>query len=114
MIYLVEDDASIRELVVYALNNSGFQASGFEAPSAFWQAVSRQTPELILLDIMMPGLSGLEVLSRIRKKGLTVPVLFLTARDSVDDRVMGPDSGANDYLVKPFKDEDLVKLINNK
>ena len=104
MIYLVEDDASIRELVVYALNNSGFQAVGFDTPSAFWQALARQTPELILLDIMLPDEDGLQILRKLRQSPTTrrTPVIMLTAKGSEYDKVIGLEAGADDYIPKPF------------
>ena len=84
MIYLVEDDASIRELVVYALNNSGFQAVGFDTPSAFWQALAKQTPELILLDIMLPEEDGLQMLRRLRQSALPAAPAYLQRMHGAD------------------------------
>ena len=113
MIYLVEDDASIRELVVYALNNSGFQAAGFEAPSAFWQALSRQTPDLILLDIMLPEEDGLQILRKLRQSPTTrrTPVIMLTAKGSEYDKVIGLEAGADDYIPKPFGMMELIARV---
>ena len=113
MIYLVEDDASIRELVVYALNNSGFQAAGFEAPSAFWQALSRQTPDLILLDIMLPEEDGLQMVKKLRADPRTrrTPVIMLTAKGSEYDKVIGLEAGADDYLPKPFGMMELIARV---
>ena len=113
MIYLVEDDASIRELVVYALNNSGFQAFGFDTPSAFWQALAKQTPELILLDIMLPEEDGLQMLRRLRQSPVTrrTPVIMLTAKGSEYDKVIGLEAGADDYIPKPFGMMELIARV---
>ena len=113
MIYLVEDDASIRELVVYALNNSGFQAVGFDTPSAFWQALAKQTPELILLDIMLPEVDGLQMLRRLRQSPVTrrTPVIMLTAKGSEYDKVIGLEAGADDYIPKPFGMMELIARV---
>ena len=113
MIYLVEDDASIRELVVYALNNSGFQADGFDTPSAFWQALAKQTPELILLDIMLPEEDGLQMLRRLRQSPVTrrTPVIMLTAKGSEYDKVIGLEAGADDYIPKPFGMMELIARV---
>ena len=88
MIYLVEDDASIRELVVYALNNSGFSAAGFDCPSAFWKGMGQQVPELILLDIMLPEEDGLQILKKLRANPATrrTPIIMLTAKGSEYDK----------------------------
>lgn len=113
MIYLVEDDASIRELVVYALNNSGFQAVGFDTPSAFWQALAKQTPELILLDIMLPEEDGLQMLRKLRQSPVTrrTPVIMLTAKGSEYDKVIGLEAGADDYIPKPFGMMELIARV---
>ena len=113
MIYLVEDDASIRELVVYALNNSGFQAVGFDTPSAFWQALAQQTPELILLDIMLPEEDGLQILRKLRQSPTTrrTPVIMLTAKGSEYDKVIGLEAGADDYIPKPFGMMELIARV---
>ena len=113
MIYLVEDDAGIRELVLYALNNSGFPARGFETPSAFWQALDQETPDLILLDIMLPEEDGLHILQTLRASPLTrrTPVMMLTAKGSEYDKVMGLEAGADDYLPKPFGMMELIARV---
>lgn len=113
MIYLVEDDASIRELVVYALSNSGFTATGFETPSAFWQGMARQTPSLILLDIMLPEEDGLQILKKLRQSPATrrTPVIMLTAKGSEYDKVIGLEAGADDYLPKPFGMMELIARV---
>ncbi len=102
MIYFVEDDASIRELVLYTLNNAGLQAEGFERPSAFWAAMEQVRPTLILLDIMLPGGSGLSILEELKKLKKRESVIIVSAKDSIEDKVTGLDLGADDYLAKPF------------
>lgn len=113
MIYLLEDDDSIRKLVIYTLGSQGFEAEGFERPSLFWKAVDAAVPELILLDIMLPEEDGLAVLAKLRSRRDTghVPVIMLTARESEYDRVVGLDAGADDYLPKPFGMMELVARI---
>ena len=104
MIYFVEDDSNIRELVVYTLNHSDMEAKGFGLPSEFWAELKEALPDLILLDIMLPEESGLEILRKLRSDRRTeeVPVMMLTAKDSEYDKVVGLDLGADDYLAKPF------------
>ncbi len=113
MIYLLEDDDSIRKLVVYTLNSQGFEAEGFATPSDFWAAMEHATPELILLDIMLPEEDGLSVLRRLRAAPATkkVPVIMLTAKDTEYDRVVGLDDGADDYISKPFGMMELVARV---
>ena len=110
MIYFVEDDASIRELVLYTLNNAGLQAEGFERPSAFWAAMEQVRPTLILLDIMLPGFSGLEVCQMIREFS-DVPIIMLTAKGDDMDKILGLEYGADDYITKPFGSEELLARI---
>lgn len=113
MIYIVEDDSSIRELVVYTLNSQGMEAEGFECPSAFFKALEKKVPELVLLDIMLPETDGLSVLKRLRgTPGYSgLPVIMLTARGSEYDTVLGLDSGADDYIPKPFGMMELLARI---
>lgn len=113
MIYLLEDDQNIREFVLYALNGQGLEASGFDRPSAFWRAMEERVPELLLLDIMLPEESGLEVLQRIRAQAKTaaLPVIMLTAKGTEYDKVLGLDSGADDYIPKPFSMLELISRI---
>lgn len=113
MIYFLEDDSSIRELVIYTLLQSGMDAKGFEKPSLFWKAMATKKPDLLLLDIMLPEESGLEVLKKIRNHPETshLPVIMLTAKDSEYDKVVGLDSGADDYLSKPFGMMELTARI---
>ncbi|MDD4126013.1 MAG: response regulator, partial [Eubacteriales bacterium] len=98
MIYLLEDDESIRELVCYSLNKTGTKAVGFETPSSFWKAISAELPELILLDIMLPEDDGLAVLTKLRLAQLTakIPVIMLTAKSNEFDKVKALDCGADD------------------
>ncbi len=113
MIYLLEDDDSIRKLVVYALQSQQFGAQGFETPSQFWQAMDEATPELILLDIMLPEEDGLTILRRLRSAPATqqIPVIILTAKNTEYDRVEGLDNGADDFLSKPFGMMELVARV---
>lgn len=113
MIYLLEDDESIRKFVLYALNNTGLEAVGFELAADFWAAVEKELPELVLLDIMLPDEDGLTVLRRLRSQTTTarVPVILLTAKSTEYDKVLGLDSGADDYVTKPFGTMELVSRI---
>ena len=113
MIYLVEDDNSIRELVLYTLNSSGQEAEGFDRPSAFWQALERRRPDLLILDIMLPEEDGLSVLKKLRAASRTarLPVIMLTAKGTEYDKVIGLDGGADDYVAKPFGMMELLSRI---
>ena len=113
MIYCVEDESSIRDLMVYALKASGFDAKGFENDTSFWAAMKTQTPELILLDVMLPGEDGLTILKKLRSSPRTedIPVIIATAKDSEYDKVIGLDSGADDYLAKQFGMMEMVSRI---
>ncbi|MEE1115504.1 MAG: response regulator transcription factor [Clostridia bacterium] len=113
MIYLVEDDSNIRELVIYTLNNVGISAVGFGLPSEFWSAMERSTPSLILLDIMLPQESGISILRKIRSSPATskIPVAMLTAKGNEYDKVIGLDAGADDYITKPFGMMELIARI---
>lgn len=113
MIYLLEDDSSIRELVIYALNSAGYHGEGFDTPSAFRAALSQQLPELVLLDIMLPEEDGLSVLKKLRAAPETraIPVIMLTARGSEYDKVLGLELGADDYLPKPFGMMELLARV---
>lgn len=113
MIYFVEDDSSIRELVLYTLNNSGYEAQGFEKPSDFWRAMDRKLPQLIMLDIMLPEEDGLRILKKLRNASSTkrLPIIILTAKGTEYDKVIGLDSGADDYLSKPFGMMELIARI---
>ena len=113
MIYCVEDDAAIRDIEVYALRSTGFEAEGLESGEELFAAVKRRVPELIILDVMLPGEDGLEILKRIRFSALTrsVPVIMATARGEEYDKITGLDSGADDYLVKPFGMMEMVSRV---
>lgn len=113
MIYLVEDDASIRELVVYTLNSQGMEAKGFERPSLLWKALEKEHPSLLLLDIMLPEEDGISVLKKLRVRPDTrrLPIIMLTAKGSEYDTVVGLDSGADDYVPKPFRMMELISRI---
>ena len=104
MIYCVEDDAGIRELVVYTLRNTGFEADGFEDGAALTAALKKCKTQLILLDIMLPGEDGITILRRLRAAPDTakIPVILLTAKNTEYDKVVGLDTGADDYIPKPF------------
>ena len=111
MIYCVEDDAGIRELVVYTLRNTGFEADGFEDGAALTTALKKCKPQLILLDIMLPGEDGFSLAETMMERA--VPVLFLTAKTAVSDRVRGLRMGAEDYMLKPFEPEELLARVEN-
>ena len=113
MIYLVEDDDSIRELVLYTLHTTGFEAEGFRNAADFWQALEKELPQLVLLYIMLPDEDGLHILKRLRAGAETadLPVMMLTAKSSEYDRVVGLDSGADDYMPKPFGMMELVSRV---
>ncbi len=113
MIYLLEDDDSIRKLVIYALDSQDFPSRGFETPSAFWHAMSEEVPDLVLLDIMLPEQDGISILKQLRAAPETakLPVIMLTARNTEYDRVEGLDMGADDYISKPFGMMELIARI---
>ena len=110
MIYLVEDDESIRELVVYTLKSQGLDAKGFERPSLFWKELEKQVPSLILLDVMLPDIDGFEVLQKIREK-YNFPVIMLTAKTEYMDKINGLMLGADDYMAKPFNPLELIARV---
>ena len=113
MIYCVEDDNAIRDLMVYMLQASGFEAEGFESDADFWPAMKVELPDLVILDVMLPGEDGLTILQKMRASPVTaeIPVIMATARDSEYDKVIGLDSGADDYLSKPFGMMEMVSRI---
>lgn len=113
MIFYVEDDPSIRELVLYTLNQAGFQTRGFESGEGFLEACRRDRPELALLDIMLPGTDGYSLLRALKGDQATkdIPVIMLTAKGAEYDKVIGLDSGADDYMVKPFGMMELVSRV---
>lgn len=113
MIFVVEDDSSIRELVLYTLQSTGFEAIGFENGVDFFCKLKSTTPELVLLDIMLPGQDGISILKQLRATSVTskVPVIMLTAKSSEYDKVIGLDNGADDYIAKPFGMMELISRI---
>ena len=113
MIYYVEDDLNIRELTAYALKQAGFEVQGFAHATEFFAALEQGLPEVVLLDIMLPDIDGLEILKRLRQNPATqdVPVMMLTAKDAEFDRVIGLDAGADDYLGKPFGMMELASRV---
>jgi len=113
MIYYVEDDPNIRDLVVYTLRQTGLEARGFSAAGPFFTAIQETVPELILLDIMLPGEDGLSILKKLRLSAQTsgIPVIMITARDTEYDTVVGLDAGADDYIAKPFGMMELVARV---
>ncbi len=113
MIYIVEDDSNISELVVYTLKMTGFEAESFSCGTELFEALEKNLPELILLDIMLPGEDGITILKQIRSSAVTrkIPVIMLTAKGSEYDKVTGLDSGADDYVTKPFGMMELISRI---
>lgn len=113
MIYYIEDDVNIRELVVYTLRNTGFQAVGFENGEKLFQALQSTIPRLILLDIMLPGDDGIKILKKLRSDIITkkIPVIMLTAKGAEYDKIVGLDMGADDYITKPFGMMELISRI---
>ena len=104
MIYIVEDDSAIRELEQYALQSNGYEAVGFESSEPFWQAVHTTPPELVILDVMLPGEDGFSILKKLRAAPSLrrLPIIMITAKSSELDTVRGLDCGADDYITKPF------------
>jgi two-component system alkaline phosphatase synthesis response regulator PhoP len=115
LIYLVEDDDSIRELVLYTLRHSDFQAQGFSNSKDFFDGMGRETPALIILDIMLPGEDGLALLKKLRSRESTknLPVMMLTARGAEYDKVLGLDTGADDYMAKPAGMMELTARVRS-
>lgn len=112
MIYYAEDDSSIRELVLYTLKTTGFEARGFENGEKLFEALSAgDIPQLLLLDIMLPGEDGIEIMKRLRRGGYDFPVIMVTAKNSEYDKVTGLDCGADDYISKPFGMMELIARI---
>ena len=112
-IYCVEDEENIRQLIVYALENNNFEAEGFENSDAFYDRLNISMPDLILLDIMLPGDDGLLILEKLRRNPTTkdIPIIMVTAKTSEYDRVKGLDMGADDYIVKPFSVMELISRV---
>ena len=113
MIYLLEDDNNIRELVVYTFNTIGMETEGFSTPSQFWTALEKQIPSIVLLDIMLPEEDGIQILKKLRAGAKTtdIPIILLTAKSSEYDKVIGLNSGADDYIPKPFGMMELISRV---
>lgn len=113
MIWCVEDDAAIRDIELYALQSTGFEARGFEDGSAFWEALQSEKPDLVVLDVMLPGLDGVELLRKIRADSRLgdLPVIMATAKGAEYDKIQSLDLGADDYVVKPFGVMELISRI---
>ena len=113
MIYCIEDDNGIRDLIVYTLTASGYEAKGFADSSKFWTAVKQEIPTLILLDVMLPNEDGISILKKIRsdKKTAEIPVIMETAKETEYDKVVALDLGADDYLTKPFGMMEMVSRV---
>ena len=113
MIYIVEDDDAIRELEQYALQSNGYEVASFASSEPFWQAMRTEAPELVILDVMLPGEDGITILRRLRAAPDTarIPVILLTAKNTEYDKVVGLDTGADDYIPKPFGMMELIARI---
>ncbi len=113
MIWCVEDDASIRDIEVYTLTSTGFEARGFDDGVSFWSALQTEKPDLVVLDVMLPGVDGIELLQRMKASAQlrTIPVVMATAKGAEYDRIRGLDLGADYYLVKPFGVMELVSCV---
>ncbi len=113
MIWCVEDDASIRDIEVYALNSTGFEAEGFADGAAFWAALGKARPELVVLDVMLPEIDGIQLLRRMKADATLreIPVIMATAKGAEYDKIQGLDLGADDYLAKPFGVMELVSRV---
>lgn len=113
MIWCVEDDGSIRDIEMYALSSAGFEVRGFEDGTSFWEALKEASPELVILDIMLPGEDGLKLLARMKSSPeyRHIPVILATAKSQEYDRIRGLEMGAEDYLVKPFGVMEMVARV---
>ena len=113
MIWYVEDDGAIRDIAIYALNSAGFETRGFEDGLSFWEALKNEKPELIVLDVMLPSMDGIELLSKMKEslEYNSIPVIMATAKGQEYDRVRGLDLGADDYIVKPFSMMEMVSRV---
>lgn len=113
MIWCVEDDSSIRDIELYALNSTGFEAKGFPDGRSFWDALQTEKPELVLLDVMLPGMDGVELLTKMKQSPnlCDIPVIMATAKGAEYDKIQSLDLGADDYLVKPFGMMEMVSRV---
>ena len=113
MIWCVEDDASIRDIELYALNSAGFETRGFEDGTSVWEELKKEKPELIILDVMLPGMDGIDILTKMKEdlELSRIPVIMATAKGQEYDRIHGLDLGADDYIVKPFSMMEMVSRV---
>ena len=113
MVWCVEDDASIRDIELYALRSAGFEVRGFEDGLSFWQALQQEQPEMVILDVMVPGMDGVELLGKMKRDPAlsTIPVMMATAKGTEYDKIKSLDLGADDYLVKPFGMMEMVSRV---
>lgn len=113
MIWCVEDDGGIRDIEQYALQSAGFETRGFEDGLSFWEALKQETPELVILDLMLPGMDGIKILTKMKESPAfqDIPVILATAKGQEYDRVRGLDLGADDYIVKPFSLMEMVSRV---
>ncbi|MBP3400579.1 MAG: response regulator transcription factor [Selenomonadales bacterium] len=113
MIWCVEDDSNIRDIELYALNSAGFEVRGFEDGLSFWEALKKEKPELIMLDIMLPGMDGIEILTKMKEsvEYSNIPVILASAKGQEYDRIRGLDMGADDYIVKPFSIMEMISRV---
>ncbi|MBQ2114152.1 MAG: response regulator transcription factor [Selenomonadales bacterium] len=113
MIWCVEDDSNIRDIELYALNSAGFEVRGFEDGLSFWEALKTERPSLIILDIMLPGMDGIEILTKMKEsvEYRSIPVILASAKGQEYDRIKGLDMGADDYIVKPFSIMEMISRV---
>ena len=113
MIWCVEDDSSIRDIEVYALTSTGFEAKGFEDGDSFWDALQSEKPDLVVLDVMLPGKDGVTLLKLMKgsEDFQQIPVIMATAKGTEYDKIQSLDLGADDYLVKPFGIMEMVSRV---
>ena len=113
MIWCVEDDASIRDIELYALNSAGFATKGFDDGLAFWEALKKEQPQLVLLDVMLPGMDGFEICKKIREDK-NIPIIMVSAKKDDIDKIRGLGLGADDYVTKPFNPLELVARVRSQ
>ena len=111
MIYIVEDDAAIRELEQYALQSSGYEVQSFETSEPFWQAMRTAEPELVILDVMLPGMNGFSLCETIRRTDQKIGIIILSAKGQEQDKIRGLSIGADDYMTKPFSVSELLARV---
>ena len=113
MIWCIEDDSGIRDIEMYALNSAGFETRGFEDGLSIWEALKKEKPELMILDVMLPGMDGIEILTKMKESAEynRIPIILATAKGQEYDRIHGLDLGADDYLVKPFSVMEMVSRV---